>query len=61
MSHWTDKLENEDVCLSPVLTIKEASEHPLFQGDFPKSFGGVKTKGAPELGAHNQELLGINE
>lgn len=57
MEYWTEKLENEGVCLSPVLTIKEASEHPLFQGDFPKSFGEIKTKGAPDLGAHNQELL----
>lgn len=57
MKYWTDKLENEGVCLSPVLTVREASEHPLFGGGFPQAFGNDVMKGAPNLGAHNQELL----
>jgi crotonobetainyl-CoA:carnitine CoA-transferase CaiB-like acyl-CoA transferase len=57
MKYWTDKLEHQEVCLSPVLTVKEAAEHSLFQGGFPQDFGGAKMKGAPKLGAHNQELL----
>ena len=57
LSFWCDKLEREDVCFSPVLTLKEASEHSLFQGGFPDSFGNESLNAAPELGAHNQELL----
>ena len=57
MKYWTGKLENEGVCLSPVLTIVEASNHLLFKANFPASFGTVSLDVAPELGAHNQELL----
>ncbi|HAP68422.1 MAG TPA: carnitine dehydratase [Flavobacteriales bacterium] len=57
MKYWTGKLENEGVCLSPVLTIVEASNHLLFKADFPASFGTGSLEAAPELGAHNQELL----
>jgi crotonobetainyl-CoA:carnitine CoA-transferase CaiB-like acyl-CoA transferase len=57
MKYWTDKLENEGVCLSPVLTVKEASEHHLFKGNFPTAFGTNQLSPAPSLGAHNQELL----
>jgi len=57
MRYWTDQMENEGVCLSPVLTIAEAANHPLFTANFPASFGTVRLDMAPELGAHNQELL----
>ncbi len=57
MEHWTDKLENEGVCLSPVLTMKEAANHPLFKGGFPSKFGSIDLDAAPKLGAHNQDLL----
>lgn len=57
MEFWREKLENEGVCLSPVLTIKEAAEHPLFKGGFPSGFGLKALDSAPKLGAHNQELL----
>ena len=57
MKYWTDKLEKEDVCLSPVLTVQEASEHPLFNGGFPTAFGSVELRSAPKLGENNDELL----
>lgn len=57
MQYWTDKLENEGVCLSPVLSLKEASEHPLFANGFPAAFGSSKLPEAPKLGAHNAEIL----
>lgn len=57
MKYWTDKLESEGVCLSPVLTVKEASEHYLFKGNFPAAFGQSELSPAPNLGAHNEELL----
>ena len=55
--YWTDKLESEDVCLSPVLTVKEASGHPLFNQGFSAQFGSTNLSPAPELGANNNELL----
>jgi crotonobetainyl-CoA:carnitine CoA-transferase CaiB-like acyl-CoA transferase len=58
MRFWTDKLENEGVCFSPVLSLKEASEHELFQSGFPASMGIVELPKAPDLGAHNSEFLG---
>ncbi len=58
MNYWLEKLEHEAVCLSPVLTIKEANEHPLFQFGFPTSFGSENLAGAPVLGANNDEFLG---
>lgn len=54
---WTEKLENEDVCLSPVLTLQEAAMHPLFQNGFPNPRGSVALNPAPKLGADNHELL----
>ncbi|MBP9152599.1 MAG: CoA transferase [Flavobacteriales bacterium] len=57
MKHWTDRLEIEDVCLSPVLTVQEAAKHVLFSIGFPTSFGSVELSGAPKLGANNEELL----
>lgn len=57
MKHWTDKLENEGVCFSPVLTVKEAAEHSLFKGNFPSAFGSKELAPAPTLGANNDELL----
>ncbi len=53
MKHWTDKLENEDVCLSPVLTVLEAMNHSLFKKGFPASMGGESLPAAPESGADN--------
>jgi hypothetical protein len=57
MNYWTDKLEKEDVCLSPVLTVEEAAEHSLFKNGFPSAFGSVELSEAPKLGANNEELL----
>ena len=57
MKYWTDKLENEGVCFSPILTVKEASEHSLFKGSFPSAFGTKELSPAPTLGAHNDEFL----
>ena len=57
MKHWTDKLENEGVCLSPVLTVQEAAKHSLFNGGFPSGFGASEIKEAPTLGADNADLL----
>ncbi len=59
LNHWTDKLENEDVCLSPVLTVMEAMNHSLFNQGFPASMGNDRIPAAPELGADNAELLSI--
>jgi crotonobetainyl-CoA:carnitine CoA-transferase CaiB-like acyl-CoA transferase len=57
MQFWVDKLENEDVCLSPVLTVQEAAEHSLFRGGFPAVFGSVHLSPAPKLGADNDQLI----
>ncbi|MCF8277160.1 MAG: CoA transferase [Flavobacteriales bacterium] len=57
MQFWVDKLEKEDVCLSPVLTVQEAAAHPLFRNGFPTSFGSVELSRAPKLGADNEALL----
>lgn len=56
-NYWTDKLEAEGVCFSPVLTVKEASEHPLFTQGIPHPFGSDNLSPAPELGADNDEFL----
>lgn len=56
MQFWVDKLEKEDVCLSPVLTVQEAAVHPLFKGGFPTAFGSAELSPAPKLGADNEEL-----
>ena len=57
MKYWTDKLENEGVCLSPVLAVQEAAEHPLFSSGLPSSFGSKDLAPAPNSGANNDELL----
>ncbi len=57
MQYWTDKLEKEGVCLSPVLTLREAANHPLFQTAFPSNIGGKQLAVAPKLGANNDEIL----
>lgn len=57
MKYWTDKLEKEDVCLSPVLTVQEAAKHPLFTKKFPSAFGSKELGSAPALGADNDRLL----
>ncbi|MCF8459848.1 MAG: CoA transferase [Flavobacteriales bacterium] len=57
MSYWTDKLEKEDVCLSPILTVQEAAKHSLFKNGFPQPFGSSELGDAPKLGANNEELL----
>ncbi|MFT4982879.1 MAG: alpha-methylacyl-CoA racemase [Bacteroidia bacterium] len=57
MKHWTDKLENEGVCLSPVLTVQEAAKHPLFTNGFPAGFGNSELTPAPKLGTDNDSLL----
>lgn len=35
---WTEKLEHEGICFSPVLTVEEARDHILFKSDFPPTF-----------------------
>lgn len=55
--HWLGKLEDENVCLSPILSLKEAAEHPLFKSGYPVSFGMEEMDDAPELGANNDEIL----
>jgi len=57
MKYWTDKLEKEDVCLSPILTVQEAAKHSLFKKGFPMGFGSAELSKAPKLGADNAELL----
>lgn len=57
MNFWTDKLENEGVCLSPVLTLQEAAEHPLFNQGYPSPFGPENLSTAPKLGTDNDTLL----
>lgn len=57
MQFWVEKLEKEDVCLSPVLTVQEAAKHALFTNGFPTAFGSVELREAPKLGANNEELL----
>ena len=54
---WTDKLENEDVCLSPVLSVQEAMNHPLFTEGFPNALGSTQLAPAPKLGADNDKLI----
>ena len=54
---WIDKLENEDVCLSPVLSVQEAMNHTLFRGGFPTALGSSQLSPAPKLGDNNDELL----
>lgn len=55
---WTEKLENAGVCFSPVLTVLEAMNHPLFSNGFPSKMGKADLSKAPELGADNEEILG---
>jgi len=57
MQFWVDKLEKEDVCLSPVLTVQEAAKHSLFMNGFPIVFGASELSDAPKLGADNEALL----
>lgn len=57
MQFWVDKLEKEDICLSPVLTVSEAANHSIFQNGFPTVFGSAELAPAPKLGADNQLLL----
>ena len=58
MQHWTDTLEHEEVCLSPVLTLSEASAHRLFaNAAFPPAMGPAKLWDAPALGADNAAIL----
>lgn len=57
MQFWVDKLEKEDVCLSPVLTVQEAAAHPLFRDGFPNVVGLAELSPAPKLGADNAQLL----
>lgn len=54
---WTEKLENAGVCLSPVLTVQEAMNHPLFSKGYPSKTGKAELSKAPELGADNEGLL----
>ena len=56
MKYWTDKLENEGVCLSPVLTVQESAKHSLFKAGLPSPFGSRDLGTAPTLGADNDEL-----
>ncbi|MCF8258945.1 MAG: CoA transferase [Flavobacteriales bacterium] len=58
MQHWTEAMEHDEVCLSPVLTLREAAAHPLFaQGPFPPPMGNSPSWPAPQLGADNAHLL----
>lgn len=58
MQHWTEVMERNEVCLSPVLTLREAAAHPLFaQAAFPPALGNSPSWPAPQLGADNTHLL----
>lgn len=58
LAHWIEKLEREEVCLSPVLTLQEASEHPHFSNrPFPPALGGSPSWQAPPLGEDNESLF----
>lgn len=57
LSFWCKKLEQENVCFSPVLSLAEAANHPLFKQGFPTGFGDAELAPAPKLGEHNSELL----
>ena len=57
MIYWTDRLEKEDVCLSPVLTVQEAAVNALFNNGFPPVFGSAQLRPAPKMGADNDALL----
>jgi len=58
MQRWTGLLEGNEVCLSPVLTLREAAAHPLFtQSSFPPPFGSSPSWPASQLGADNAQLL----
>lgn len=58
LAHWQEILEKEEVCLSPVLTLREASVHPQFASRaFPPELGSSPLWPAPELGADNHALL----
>ncbi|MFM1876675.1 MAG: hypothetical protein RL266_2412 [Bacteroidota bacterium] len=57
INYWTNKLEHEDVCLSPVLSVQEAMKHPLFKGGFPFAFGSSELSPAPKLGADNDAFI----
>lgn len=57
LSYWCEKLEQENVCFSPVLSLHEAANHSLFKQGFPAGFGDRELAPAPKLGEHNAELL----
>ncbi|MFT5919134.1 MAG: alpha-methylacyl-CoA racemase [Granulosicoccus sp.] len=58
MKHWQSEFENEGVCLSPVLTLKEAEKHQLFNSGFPTKLGKNKLGLALDLGENTAEILG---
>jgi len=33
LSHWADRFKDIDACVTPVLTLAEAQQHPLFTGE----------------------------
>jgi alpha-methylacyl-CoA racemase len=58
MQYWVDKLEKEDVCFSPVLTLSEAANHRQFQQiGFPVPLGSSPTWPATPLGQDNFTIL----
>lgn len=59
---WTDRLEAAEVCLSPVLTLQESANHPLFQQTgFMGSLANAHLWPAPALGEDNALLLSAAE
>jgi alpha-methylacyl-CoA racemase len=59
LSHWCDTLEGQEVCLSPVLTLRETSVHTHFAGrNFPPALGTSPSWPAPQLGADAARVLG---
>lgn len=58
LSYWTEKLEHQEVCLSPVLSLQEAAVHPHFQHKgFPPPLGKADVWPAASLGDDNQVII----
>jgi alpha-methylacyl-CoA racemase len=58
LAYWTAKLEHQEVCLSPVLSLRQASVHPHFHPrGFPPPMGNARVWSAASLGADNHAIL----
>lgn len=55
LSEWQKIFENQDACVEPVLTLKEAFEHPHFKAHHIQSAFAMRP--VATLGAHNEEIL----